>query len=151
MRLDDFDFELPEELIALRPARPRDASRLLVSRPSGEIDDRSVGDLPDLLRAGDVLVFNDSRVIAARLSGERRRGDMNIRVEATLLKRLSPSKWTALMKPGKRLRPDDRLHFGAGEGVCLLGGLDATLEAKGEDGEVTLNFDLSGHALDEAI
>ena len=151
MRLADFDFDLPEELIALRPAKPRDASRLLVSRPDGGIEDRRVSDLAELLNPGDVLVFNDSRVIAARLSGERRRDDTNIRVEATLLKRLSPSHWTAFMKPGKRLRPGDRIHFGGGEGVCLLGGLDATLEAKGEDGEVTLAFDLSGSVLDEAI
>ncbi|MEO6339921.1 MAG: tRNA preQ1(34) S-adenosylmethionine ribosyltransferase-isomerase QueA [Caulobacteraceae bacterium] len=151
MRLADFDFDLPENLIALRPARPRDASRMLVSRPDGALEDRQVSDLPGLLKSGDVLVFNDSRVIAARLAGERRRGDMNIRVEATLLKRLSPSRWTAFMKPGKRLTPGDRLHFGGGESACLLGGLDAALEAKGEDGEVTLAFDLSGGALDEAI
>ena len=150
MRLSDFDFDLPEDLIALRPAKPRDSARLLVSRPEG-VEDRHIYDLPDLLRAGDVLVFNDSRVIAARLAGERHREDTSIRVEATLHKRLSPSRWTAFMRPGKRLKEGDRIRFSGGESACLLSGLDATLTAKGDGGEVTLAFDLAGPALDEAI
>jgi S-adenosylmethionine:tRNA ribosyltransferase-isomerase len=152
MLLSDFDFDLPDEAIALRPAKPRDAARLLVARADGTIEDRVVSELPDLLRAGDVLVFNDSRVIAARLAGERLRDSMSIRCEATLHKRLSPSEWTAFMKPGKRLRAGDRLRFGGKtDGACLLSGLDATLVSKGEGGEVTLRFDLAGPALDEAV
>jgi len=152
MRLSDFDFHLPDDLIALRPAKPRDSARLLVSRPDGSLEDHRVHDLPDLLRAGDVLVFNDSRVIAARLSGERYRDDASIRVEATLHKRLSPSHWTAFMRPGKRLREGDRLRFGqGGDNACLTSGLDSTLIGKGDGGEVTLAFDLAGPALDEAI
>ena len=153
MRLADFDFELPEDRIALRPASPRDAARLLVSRPGGGLEDRSVADLPDLLAPGDALVFNDTRVIPARLSGTRTQADSSVSMEATLLKRLSPSRWTAFLKPGKRLKPGDRIRFGetAGDNACLLGALDATVEAKGEGGEATLAFDLSGPVLDEAI
>ncbi len=155
MRLSDFDFELPEDRIALRPASPRDAARLMVVRPksdSGGVEDRVVADLPGLLSPGDALVFNDTRVIPARLSGVRIRDEFVMRIEATLHKRLSPSRWTAFLKPGKRLKPGDRLRFGEdGDNACLLNGLDATLEAKGEGGECTLAFDLSGPALDEGI
>jgi S-adenosylmethionine:tRNA ribosyltransferase-isomerase len=152
MQLSDFDFELPPERIALRPASPRDAARLLVVRPGEMLEDRIVADLPDLLSPGDMLVFNDTRVIPARLSGVRtREGGQEVAVEATLHKRLDPSRWTAFLKPGKRLKPGDRLRFGDRGNVCLLGALDATLEAKGEGGEATLAFDLSGPILDEAI
>src|SRR5579862_5520064 len=104
MRLSDFDFDLPEDRIALRPARPRDAARLLEVRPEGGLEDRIVRDLPGLLRPGDALVFNDTRVIPARLKGIRRREDGVVAVEATLHQRLSPSRWTAFAKPGRRLR-----------------------------------------------
>jgi S-adenosylmethionine:tRNA ribosyltransferase-isomerase len=152
MRLSDFDFDLPEALIALRPAEPRDAARLLVVRPDAPLEDRIVRELPDLLRPGDALVFNDTRVIPARLAGVRVRDDLNIRVEATLHKRLSPSRWTAFMKPGKRLRPGDRLMFGeTGDTACELDRLDATLVEKLEDGEVVLEFDFAGPDLDRAV
>ena len=152
MRLSDFDFDLPEDRIALRPASPRDSARLLVARPGAEVEDRSVADLPDLLAAGDLLVFNDTRVIPARLFGLREREGSAVRVEATLLKRLGPSHWSAFMRPGKRLRPGDRIRFGEdGGGVCLLTALDATVAAKGDGGEVELAFDLAGPALDGAI
>jgi S-adenosylmethionine:tRNA ribosyltransferase-isomerase len=152
MRLSDFDFDLPEELIALRPVEPRDAARLLVVRPDAPFVDRIVRELPDLLRPGDALVFNDTKVIPARLSGARIRDDLSIRVEATLHKRLSPSRWTAFMKPGKRLKPGDRLMFGeTGDVACELDRLDATLVEKLDDGEVVLEFDLAGPALDQAI
>jgi len=151
MRGDLFDFELPEELIALRPARPRDSARLLHVRADGGLEDRVVRDAPSLFHPGDVLVFNDTRVIPARLSGVRVRDGSSVAVEATLLKRVSPSKWTALAKPGKRLREGDRIRFGLDEGACLHGALDATVEAKGEDGEITLVFDLAGPDLDAAI
>jgi S-adenosylmethionine:tRNA ribosyltransferase-isomerase len=152
MRLSDFDFDLPEDRIALRPAEPRDSARLLVLPPEGGTLDRVVRDLPSFLRAGDILVFNDTRVIPARLSGIRTREQSVAAVEATLHRRLSPSRWTAFMKPGKRLKPGDRVRFGeTADRACLLGTLDATVEAKGEDGEVTLSFDLMGPDLDVAI
>jgi S-adenosylmethionine:tRNA ribosyltransferase-isomerase len=152
MHLSDFDFELPEEAIALRPASPRDAARLLVVRPGEGFEDRRVSDLPELLRAGDALVFNDTRVIPARLSGVRFRDGAEAAVEATLHRRLTPSRWTAFMRPGKRLKAGDRVRFGErADRACLLGALDATVAEKGEDGEVTLAFDLAGPDLEAAI
>jgi S-adenosylmethionine:tRNA ribosyltransferase-isomerase len=152
MRVDLFDFELPEELIALRPARPRDSARLLHVRADGSFEDCIVHDAPGLFRAGDVLVFNDTRVIPARLSGVRLRDESSVAVEATLLRQLSPSVWTALAKPGKRLRKGDRIRFGgASDRACLLGALDATVASKGEDGEIELGFDMAGPDLDAAI
>ena len=152
MRLSDFDFHLPEDRIALRPAEPRDAARMLVVRPGEPLQDLTVRDLPELLQPGDALVFNDTRVIPARLDGVRVRDGSSIHVEATLHKRLSPSHWTAFMKPGKRLQPGDRLLFGsAGETSCELDRLDATLIEKREGGEVELAFDLAGPDLDRAI
>jgi S-adenosylmethionine:tRNA ribosyltransferase-isomerase len=152
MRVDLFDFELPEDLIALRPARPRDSARLLHVGADGVLEDRVVRDAPALFRPGDVLVFNDTRVIPARLAGVRVREGSSVAVEATLLKRLSPSSWSALAKPGKRLREGDRIRFGGlDDRACLLGALDATVQAKGEEGEITLAFDLAGPDLDAAI
>ncbi len=152
MRLSDFDYDLPEGLIALRPAEPRDAARLLVVGPDGALQDRIVRDLPDALRPGDVMVFNDTRVIPARLFGWRERADMRLQVEVTLLKRTSPEGWTALARPGRRLKPGDRLRFGRGvDRACAGVALDATVQAKHEGGEVALRFDLSGPALDDAV
>lgn len=152
MLVSDFDFDLPEGLIALRPVAPRDSARLMVVRDGAGFEDRSVKDLPDLLAPGDVLVVNDTRVIPARLAGVRSRDDSRVSVEATLHRRLSPERWSAFMRPGKRLRPGDRVRFGqAGDRACPLGVLDATVEAKGEDGEVTLVFDVAGPDLDGAI
>ena len=152
MRTADFDFDLPEDRIALRPAEPRDAARLLVVRPGGRLDDRRVADLPELLRPGDLLVFNDTRVIAARLTGVRERQGASVAVEATLHRRLAPDRWSAFMKPGKRLREGDRVRFaGRSAAACEAAALDASVAAKGEGGEVTLAFDLSGSWLDEAV
>ncbi|MEO8113102.1 MAG: tRNA preQ1(34) S-adenosylmethionine ribosyltransferase-isomerase QueA [Phenylobacterium sp.] len=152
MQLADFDFELPEDRIALRPASPRDSARLLVVAPGEGFRDLRVSDLPGLLRAGDLLVLNDTRVIPARLKGVRLREESRLAVQATLHKRLSPSSWTAFMRPGKRLAEGDRISFGeTRDRACLLGSLDATLKAKGEGGEVTLAFDLAGRDLDAAI
>ncbi|MFP5296601.1 MAG: tRNA preQ1(34) S-adenosylmethionine ribosyltransferase-isomerase QueA [Alphaproteobacteria bacterium] len=156
MKTADFDFDLPEDRIALRPAEPRDSARLLVVRDDG-VEDRIVRDLPDFLRPGDALVFNDTRVIPARLSGVRQRpgpeGEtLSVVVEATLHHRDAPDVWSAFMKPGKRIKAGDRIRFGAaGDGGCELGRLDATVEGRGEDGLVTLRFDLSGPALDDAV
>jgi len=152
MKLADFDFDLPEDRIALRPAHPRDAARLLLVEAGRPLRDLAVRDLPTLLRAGDLLVLNDTRVIPARLKGVRRRDTGAVAVEATLHRRLSGHAWTAFMRPGKRLAVGDRVAFGeTRDRACLLGGLDATVKAKGEGGEVTLAFDLSGPDLDAAI
>ena len=151
MRLSDFEFDLPDDRIALRPADPRDSARLLVVRPGGALEDRGVADLPAMLNPGDILVFNDTRVIPARLSGVRERDGASVRVEATLHKRLGPSRWTAFMRPGKRLHIGDRVRFGERGEVCLLGALDAAVAAKNDGGEVELAFDLTGPVLDEAI
>ncbi|WP_309628164.1 tRNA preQ1(34) S-adenosylmethionine ribosyltransferase-isomerase QueA [Brevundimonas sp.] len=161
MKTADFDFDLPENRIALRPAEPRDSARLLVVR-DGTLSDHVIRDLPDFLRPGDALVFNDTRVIPARLSGVRQRpnpviggpeGDtLTVEVEATLHHRDAPDTWSAFMKPGKRIKPGDRVRFGVrGDAACDLGRLDATVQDKGEDGLVALKFDLSGPALDDAI
>lgn len=151
MRVSDFDFELPTEQIALRPASPRDSSRLLVVKQDA-LEDRIFRDLPDLLRAGDVLVFNNTRVIPASLAGHRiGRGGTTPKISALLHMRLDASRWKAFVKPAKKLERGDRLRFGSEGRVCLLGPLEATIEEKGEAGEITLAFDLSGPALDEAI
>ena len=151
MRVDLFDFELPEERIALRPAEPRDAARLLVVRPGEGTEDRTVRDLPSLLEPGDLLIFNDTKVIPAQLSGIRRRGDAEAQVDATLHMRMAPDKWLAFMRPGKRVAAGDRIHFGHDGNSCFLGALDATVLEKREGGEVLLGFDLSGPFLDEAL
>lgn len=155
MRVDLFDFELPEERIALRPASPRDAARMLVVRPGGEpqLDDRSVRDLPDLLRPGDALVLNDTKVIPARLWGLRRRGEASARIEILLHKREGGERWRAFARPAKRLAVGDRIRFGEDSEsmACLLASLDAEVEDKGEGGEVLLRFAFTGPALDEAI
>ena len=153
MRTDLFDYHLPAELIALRPVAPRDAARLLVLDPAAEqsLADRMIRDLPDLLAPGDALVFNDTKVIPAELSGVRRRDERSAQVSVTLTERLGPNRWQALARPAKRLKPGDRIDFGEGSNVCLLGSLAATVESRGEDGEVTLAFDLAGPPLDEAI
>ena len=152
MQPADFDFDLPDDRIALRPANPRDAARLMLVAPGAPPRDLHVVDLPGLLRAGDILVLNDTRVIPARLKGVRRREESRVAVEATLHRRLAPHVWTAFMRPGKKLLPGDRIAFGESQDrACLLGSLDATVTAKGEGGEVTLAFDLSGPDLDAAI
>ncbi|MGE0238255.1 MAG: tRNA preQ1(34) S-adenosylmethionine ribosyltransferase-isomerase QueA [Parvibaculaceae bacterium] len=151
MRVADFDFDLPEDRIALRPAKPRDAAKLLVVAPD-RLQDRGMRDLPALLQAGDVLVFNKTKVIPAALAGRRiGRGDAEPRIEALLHQRLDGSRWKAFARPGKRLALGDRIRFGAEGRVCLLGTLDARVEAKGEGGEITLAFDFHGSVLDEAI
>ena len=153
MRVDDFDYHLPEELIALRPAVPRDAARLLVVDPeaSAPLADKTILDLLALLAPGDALVFNDTKVIPAELSGMRARNEAIAHVSATLTERLDDHRWKALARPAKRLKAGDRIAFGEGSNVCLAGSLAATVEGRGEEGEVTLAFDLAGAALDEAI
>jgi len=153
LRVDDFDYHLPEELIALRPAVPRDAARLLVVAPGAEppFADRTILDLPELLQPGDALVFNDTKVIPAELRGSRERDGATAQIAVTLIERLDDHRWQALARPAKRLKVGDRVVFGQGEEVCLLGTLAATVEARGREGEVTLAFDFSHASLDEAI
>jgi S-adenosylmethionine:tRNA ribosyltransferase-isomerase len=155
MKLADFDFDLPEDRIALHPATPRDSARLLVVH-SGEaagapFEDRHFHDLPDLLAPGDLLVFNDTRVIPARLIGHRIREEHVVGIEALLVKRLDEATWSAFAKPGKRLKPGDRLIFGGTNPACEAGSLDGTVIEKGEEGLVSIRFDKSGAFLDEAI
>jgi S-adenosylmethionine:tRNA ribosyltransferase-isomerase len=128
MRVDLFDFDLPPERIALRPARPRDAARMLVVRGERPLEDLGVRDLPGLLRRGDVLVFNDTRVIPAQLEG--RRGQA--RIGATLHKRIDLRRWQAFVRNAKRLREGDRLDFA--DGVC------AVAETRHTDGSWTIAF-----------
>ena len=141
MKLSDFDFDLPERLIATRPARPRSSSRMLVATPRTLIDAHAI-DLPDFLEPGDRLVLNDTRVIPARLSGTRRRGDNEARVEVTLLEPRADGAWAALLKPLKKVRDGEEIVFGAG--------LRATLEGRAE-GAGLLRFNLDGDDFDSAL
>ena len=153
MRVDLFDFDLPEDCIALRPARPRESARLLVVPREGAFRDLHVRDLPSLLRPGDALVVNDARVIPARLTGVRVRGESVARIEATLHKREGEDRWRAFVRPAKKLNVGERIRFGetSESMACLLAALDAEVLEKGEGGEVLLGFAFSGPALDEAI
>ena len=137
MRVDAFDFPLPRQLIAEHPCEPRDRARLLVV--GAALEDRVVADLPRLLRPGDVMVFNDTRVIPARLEG--RRGAA--RVEATLHRELGGGQWRAFIKGARRLEPGDRIAFGDGFAAHVL--------AKHEEGDATLAFELTGEAFRAAL
>ena len=145
MKVDLFDFELPEERIALHPAEPRDSARMLVVQPNEPLLDRHVGDLLDILQPGDVLVVNDTKVLPAELKGIRIRGEARASVSFNLHKRVDAKTWRAFARPAKRLRVLDRLELGDD------GSLLATVAGKGGTGEVTLEFDLGGAELDEAI
>ncbi|MEM0922779.1 MAG: tRNA preQ1(34) S-adenosylmethionine ribosyltransferase-isomerase QueA [Pseudomonadota bacterium] len=142
--LDAYDFDLPEALIALRPARPRSASRLLVARGS-KTEGATIADLPRFLRPGDMLVFNDTKVLPARLIGIRTRatadGSGQAKIEATLIRRESPAVWTALARPAKRLALGDRIVFPP---------LSAEVTAK-EEGQIRLAFDRAGPDLDTGL
>jgi S-adenosylmethionine:tRNA ribosyltransferase-isomerase len=142
LRVDAFDFDLPQSLIAMKPAEPRDAARLLVVA-AGAAEDRHMADLPGLLRAGDVMVFNDTRVIPARLIG--RRG--TARIELTLHRRIDGSTWLAFAKGARRLRPGHRIDFSAPEET----GFTAEIVAKNPQGDVTLRFDRGDHDLRAAL
>jgi S-adenosylmethionine:tRNA ribosyltransferase-isomerase len=137
MRVDAFDFPLPRQLIAERPCEPRDRARLLVVGET--LQDRAVADLPHLLRPGDVMVFNDTRVIPARLVGRRGAAE----VEITLHRDLGGGHWLAFAKGARRLKQGDRIAFGAG--------FDAHVLAKHEEGDVTLAFELMGEAFRAAL
>jgi len=142
MRTELFDFDLPPELIAQRPAAPRDAARLLVVAEQALVD-RQARDLPDLLAPGDLLVFNDTRVIPARLAGRRGEARVEITLHQTLTRPASGACWSAFARPAKRLRVGDEVSFGPG--------LAAAVVARGEGGEVTLAFDCAPAALLERL
>ena len=129
MRVDDFDFELPPERIALRPVRPRDAAKMLCVR-GDRMTDAKVSDLPGLLNPGDCLVFNDTRVIPAQLEGVKLGGQA--RIGATLHKRIDLRRWQAFVRNSRRLRLGDVIDFGAN--------VFADVEARGADGSITLAF-----------
>jgi S-adenosylmethionine:tRNA ribosyltransferase-isomerase len=137
MRIETFDFDLPQELIAQKPAEPRDSARLL--EVGERLGDHLVSALPQLLRPGDIMVFNDTRVIPARLRG--RRGEAN--VEVTLHKQESPTAWAAFARPAKRLKPGDIIAFAED--------FAATVVEKREGGEIVLSFPTSGPAFFEAL
>ncbi len=152
MKVDFFDFGLPEDRIALRPVSPRRSARMLVIRPGEGLEDRHVTDLPELLNPSDIPVFNDTKVIPARLYGTRSRaGGEPVRVEVLLHLREGPARWRAFARPGKRLKPGDRIRFGDGGTVCPGDALDARIADKGDGGEITLDFDFADPVLDERI
>ena len=145
MKLSDFDFDLPERLIATRPARPRSSARLLVATPDAMRDARAI-DLPEFLRPGDRLVLNDTRVIPARLFGTRRRegaeGETSARIEATLLEPRAGGTWRALVKPLKKVRDGEAIRFSDDLSATVLGR---------SDGAADLAFNLSGDDFDAAL
>ena len=159
MRTDLFDFVLPDSAIALYPAEPRDTARMLVVRAvqgscaldDADLADKSVRDLPSLLQPGDALVFNDTRVIPAALSGVRIREDREANVSFNLTKRVDGHRWKAFARPAKRLEVGDRVRLGDNNAACMAGALNAVVSEKGEAGEVELAFDFSGDVLDAAI
>ena len=150
MRVDHFDFDLPEDRIALRPVSPRDSARLL-SVSGKQLADYTVRDLPGLLRSGDVLVFNDTKVIPVQLAGKRERDGNIATVSATLHTRLGDNRWAAFVKGAKKLSPGDRINFNPDSSVCEVCNLSCTVSKKTEGGNVELDFDLSGEPLTEAI
>ena len=150
MQTSLFDFTLPPDRIALRPASPRDSARMLVAGDT--LEDRVIRDLPSLLAPGDALVVNDTRVIPARLSGTRTRGEARAHIDATLHKREGADLWRAFVRPAKKLLAGERIRFGhPADTACHLATLDAEVVEKGEAGEVLLRFEFSGPMLDEAL
>ncbi len=141
MKLDDFDFDLPEDLIATRPVKPRSSARMLVAR-GGSISDHTVIDLPDLLEPGDRLILNDTKVIPARLFGMRDRDGLRAKIEVTLMEPDAAGGWQAMAKPLRKLHIGDRLLFEAG--------LEARVVAKFED-RARLDFNLEGDAFEAAL
>jgi S-adenosylmethionine:tRNA ribosyltransferase-isomerase len=154
MRVNLFDFDLPPERIALRPAEPRDAARLLIVRTHGSprFEDRAVLDLPDQLAPGDILAVNDTRVIRAGLYGFRVRGESSAQIEATLIRREGEAMWRANVRPAKKLKQGEVIRFAATN--CMESGaesLDAEVVSKGAEGDVLLKFVVSAEKLDKAI
>ncbi|MEM9329796.1 MAG: tRNA preQ1(34) S-adenosylmethionine ribosyltransferase-isomerase QueA [Pseudomonadota bacterium] len=149
MRVDLFDFQLPEERIALRPVHPRDAAKMLVVKDT--VSDHLVRHLPDFLEPGDVMVFNDTKVIPTQLSGVRNRDGNTVHVSATLHTRLASDRWLSFIKGSKKLKTGDQIRFGEISATCQSGVLDCVVCSKAEDGSVELQFELSGAAFDQAL
>lgn len=147
MRVDLFDFDLPDERIALRPAEPRDAARLLYVPQEGPLGDLHIPDLASLLQPGDLLVLNNTKVLPARLMGTRpartAQNPEGAQIEITLHHRRGPAVWDAFAKNARRVKVGDEIIFPEA--------LKAEVEAKGDDGEVTLVFNAAGAALDRAV
>ena len=147
MKVSAFDFHLPEESIALRPAKPRDSAKLLQVSGQGTFTDHSVKDLPSLLNKGDVLVLNETKVLRAALTATRparaHGGGGDVTVDVNLHTALSDNEWRAFVRPAKRLRDGDEVHFSDS--------LSASVFGKQEGGDVGLRFNLSGQALSDAI
>lgn len=143
MRVDAFDFDLPQDRIALRPVSPRDASKMLVVSES--LQDRIFRDLADILQPGDVLVFNDTKVLPTQLAGTRERDGAVAKVSATLHTRTSSSQWKAFVKGAKKLKVGDRIGFGE------HGELQCSVERIERNGDIHLAFDLSGADFDAAL
>lgn len=146
MRVDLFDFDLPEESIALRPANPRDSAKLLIVNDG--LQDFQVRDLPELLQAGDVLLFNDTKVIPTQLQGVRYREDATTGIAVTLHTRLSSDRWLCFAKGAKKLKPSDRIRFSSdAEDMALW----CSVISKDDAGNVELQFDMAGAQFDEAL
>lgn len=142
MQVDDFDFDLPESLIALRPAQPRDTARLLHIPAQGDLGNRIMRDLPDLLRAGDALVVNVTKVIPARLLGVRHRdGAEGAKTEITLTERLGPVDWKCFLKPAKRVKDGDIIRFGDVEAIV----------SSRTGGEAQLSFQISPESMETTL
>jgi S-adenosylmethionine:tRNA ribosyltransferase-isomerase len=133
MNVDDFDFDLPQSLIAQRPVAPRDSARLL--RVTDSLSEHTVSALPNLLQPGDLLIFNNTKVIPARIKGKRG----GAKIEATLHKNIAPDTWKAFARPGRKIKQGDRLDFD--------GDFSASVIEKGDGGEITLQFDDAGEKL----
>jgi len=142
MKVSQFDFDLPEDRIALRPASPRDSARMMVVHPDGRIEHRLVPDLPDYLDARDVLVVNDTKVMAARLRGQRLREGLSANIEILLHRRLAPDRYSVLARPARKLLVGDDVQFGP---------LAGKVTARGEAGEAEIRFALVGADLEAAI
>ena len=146
MTLDEFDFDLPEDRIALRPMVPRDRSRLLVVRGDGALEDHQFNDLPSLLMAGDRLIFNETRVLPAALKGVRPARDAigrDVEVDLNLVEKIGDAQWRVLARPGRRLKPGDRIEF--------TGSFSAQVQARTDGGEIDIQFSLSGDELHAAL
>lgn len=145
MKLSEFDFDLPDDLVATRPARPRTSARLLLA-DGGQTYDKHIFDLPEVVRPGDVLVLNDTKVIPARLTGLRRRsgaqGDTEARIEVTLLEARPDGTWSALAKPAKKVRDGERIVFSDVLSAIVAGRAD---------GQLHLDFSLTGEDFDAAL
>ena len=146
MLVDRFNFDLPEDRIALRPVRPRDAAQMLVVSQDRQLLDKHISDLPLMLRPGDALVINNTKVIHARLKGQRIRNDNKAAIEATLIKKLDNEIWEALVKPAKKLRIGDVLEFYSNNIA-----IKARVENKQDSGQVTLLFDHTSVDLEQII